>query len=627
MLEALRGFVGGWVAKIFLGVLIASFAVWGIAGEVFGPGSSNAVATVGETKVPPSRFVTSYYNALENVRRTFGRQPTRDQARVLGVEQTALAQIVSAATLDEYARRLGVTLSDEQLGQLIGQERSFQDAQGRFDRRRFQDAVRNARTSESAFIEDQNRAAVRAQIGSAAVAGDLVPSVFEKAASVHANETRVFELAELGPEQIGEIPAPTEAQLKSWFDDRLQRYRAPEYRSVALITLDPASLADPDSVDDARVEAEYESRLAAFTTPELRTIQQLPFPTREAAEEAKKALSEGATFETVRNEASIDADVANLGKLPRERVSDPVIAEAAFSLPLNEASEILDGRFGPVIVQVTEIEPEIVRPIEEVADELRRNLALQDASRRVGDLYNEIEDARAGGASVEEIAKANGLNVTTIDKLDAEGRGADGAALATPLPPAATLLREIFDADVDAPTNAVPIGSTGYVWFDVKNVEAARDRTLDEARIRAVADWTNRERAKLLDEAARKIVERVENGTSLREAAAEFSVPVMRTEPLTRNGDDPRLGRDGVEAGFAGPVGTAFVATPGPGRRTVGRVAEISAPEAAELAERQMELIRAGVAQDMLQQVIGRLQSEYGATVNQQLIEASLNQL
>ena len=623
MLEALRGFVGSWVAKVFLGVLIASFAVWGIAGEVFGPGSSNAVATVGETKVPPSRFMTSYNAALDNMRRVFGRQPTRQQARALGVEQRALAQVVSAATLDEYARRLGVTLSDERLASLIAEQRSFQDSQGRFDRARFEDAVRNARTNEETFIQDQNRAAVRAQIGSAAVAGDLVPEVYEKAALVHARERRVFELLELGEADAGPIPQPTAEQLAAFFEARKADYRAPEYRALSLLKIEPGDIADPDAVAAERVRSEYERRIAAYTTPERRSLQQIPFRDEAAATAARAALDDGATFETIVGEQGVARDVVELGKLSRDQVADPAVAEAAFALDLNETSQVVDGRFGPVLVRVTEIEPEQVRTLAEAEPELRQNLALQDAARRIADLYGEIEDERAGGATVVEVAKTSGVTPRTIERVDAQGRDGTGASVDPALPAAQTLLTEAFQADVGSPTNAVAIGSNGYVWFDVDRIEPARERTLDEVRDRVVADWQAVERGKQLDALAAQIVARVESGATLA-AAAPAGKAAVRTEPLLRSAQEPRLGREGVEAGFLGEGGKVAVVTPGPGKRTVLRTAEILAPEG-ELPGRQAEVASDAIAQDLLQQVIARLQGEYGATVNRPLIEASIN--
>ena len=622
MLEALRRFVGSWVAKIFLGILIASFAVWGIASGGFGPGSSNAVATVGETTVPPARLRLTYRNAHEAASQRVGRRLTQEQARLLGVEQQAISQVISGATLDEYGRRLGIRLSEEELGRLIAQQRQFLDSQGRFDIARFEDAARQAELSRESFVEEQNVAALRAQIGNATVAGELMPDVYERAAATFANERRVADVATITAAEAGTPSAPTNAQLAAFFEANRTSYRAPQYRKVALLKLEPADIADPAAVDPQAVAADYEARRARYTTPERRTIQQLRFNSRADAEAARKALDEGALFESVLAEYEINPETIELGTFARDAVPDPAIRDAAFALPLNAPSDVIDGRFGPVIVRAVAIEPEVVRPQAEVESEIRETLARQDAAARISDLYAVIEDARAGGATVEEVARANDLQVRVIDALDADGRGADGAPIAPALPAPQSLVAEVFRTDPGAPTNALELGTAGYVWFDVLGVEEERDRTLDEVRDRVTADWTAAEQAKLLDAKAEEIAAAARGVEPLAAVTA-----AQRTEPFGRNANLPLLGREGVEAAFAGPVGHVAVTTPAPGTRNVLEVVRILPPEEAELPEAVADNVNRGVANDLLTQVIVRLQSEYGATVNRPLIQSSLNRL
>ena len=47
MLDAMRRSAGTWVVKIFLGVIVLSFAVWGI-GDIFRVSPDSAVAEVGD---------------------------------------------------------------------------------------------------------------------------------------------------------------------------------------------------------------------------------------------------------------------------------------------------------------------------------------------------------------------------------------------------------------------------------------------------------------------------------------------------------------------------------------------------------------------------------------------------
>ena len=49
MLDSMRQAAGGWTAKVLLGLLVASFAVWGISGQFFDYGRGT-LATVGQSE-------------------------------------------------------------------------------------------------------------------------------------------------------------------------------------------------------------------------------------------------------------------------------------------------------------------------------------------------------------------------------------------------------------------------------------------------------------------------------------------------------------------------------------------------------------------------------------------------
>ena len=626
MLEALRSFVGGWGGKILLGLIVIMFGiVFGVADVPgFGGGDPNAVATVGETSVPPSRFVSTYFSSVQQASQRLGRRLTQEQARLLGLEQQAIATVVSGATLDEYARELGVRLSDAELGRMIGQQAQFRDSQGQFDRDRFRDAVRNAQTTEAAFVDDQNRAAVRAQIASASITGELVPNVFRNAAARFQGEKRTVEAVVVTPDQAGRPAAPTDVQLQEYFEANRTRYDAPEYRKLAVLKLEPEDLAEPGAVEADVVRAEYDRRRTSYTTPERRRIQQVRFASREKAEAALKALEDGTLFETVLADNNVSAADADLGVVTRSQLPDPTVAEAAFTLPLNQHSEIIDGRFGPVIVRPTEIQPEVVRSFEDVEEEIRQRLALEAAADRIGEIYARVEDLRAGGAAVEEAAREAGLTVRTVDAIDRQGRDADGNEV-TDLPRQQDLLRQAFAASEGPGLAALELGTAGYAWFDVLAIEPTRPRTLEEARDRVVADWTRDEQSRLLDAKAEEIEAQLKTVPQADAVAQGANAELVRVEDIDRNARNPQIGREGVGAAFEGPDGSVATVTAGSDRRVVLRVTSVSPPAVLKLNDAQKARLEQSIAADIMQQVLTKLQNQYGATVNRQTVQAALS--
>ncbi|MEN0042089.1 MAG: SurA N-terminal domain-containing protein, partial [Pseudomonadota bacterium] len=394
MLGALRNFVTGWTAKILLVLLVVSFALWGITGSILSGTDTTSVAAVGETKVPVREFLSAYNRNINEVQRQAGRRLTREEARLFGVEQRALGNVIAWATLDEFARRNGLSLSDAQLAKMIAENPAFHDSTGTYNRETFRQAVFQAQMRESDFIEAQNASAIRSQLTRSFADGPILPDTFEAALTNYAQEERVFEYLTITPELAGEPPAPTAEQLTTYFEENKANYAAPEYRKLDLLVLRPQDLAANMDVTDAEIEADYQARIAAYQEAERRRVQQIAFPNRENAEAAKARLEDGAFFETVVAETDRTIADADLGVLAKDALPAH-LQEPAFGLEVNAISDVIDGPFGPVIIRVTEITRARTTPLEEVKESIKNALALERAANSINSLSEEIEDSRA----------------------------------------------------------------------------------------------------------------------------------------------------------------------------------------------------------------------------------------
>src|SRR5687767_402392 len=112
MLDKLRDSAKSWVAKVLLGLLAASFLVWGVADVfTFRPGS--ALATVGDQEISAQEFTDSYRNWLLNYQRQTGQTITPEQARLLGLDRTYLNDMINNASLDGEASEMKLAVSDK----------------------------------------------------------------------------------------------------------------------------------------------------------------------------------------------------------------------------------------------------------------------------------------------------------------------------------------------------------------------------------------------------------------------------------------------------------------------------------------------------------------------------------
>jgi len=389
---------------VVMGFLVISFAIWGI-GDIFRGFGRNAVATIGDAEISVEQFRQFYNERLQRLGRQVGRPITPDEARSRGLDRQILGQLLAETTLDEQAKHLRLGVSETEIAKHITADPSFRGPGGQFDRSRFEQLIRQAGFTENRFVDDQRRAMLRRQIAQS-VSGDMkVPATAATALNQYRNEKRSIEYVALGPAQAGEIPPPTPEVLSKYFDERKALFRTPEFRKITLLRLSPEDLAKPETVSDADARAHFEQRKDSYGKPEKRELRQIVFPNLDEAAAARERIAKGATFDDIAKERGVSDSDTVLGTVARLDIIDPAIADAAFSLKAGEVSQPVKGRFGTALLQVNKIEPGEEKTYEQMATQIKTELAEARAKSEISSLRDKIEDERAAGSTLTEAAK------------------------------------------------------------------------------------------------------------------------------------------------------------------------------------------------------------------------------
>ncbi len=627
MLNSLRNAAGSWVAKLLLVLLVLSFAVWGVSGTMLSGLGSRSVVTAGKTEVSPVEYRLAYDRQISILSQRFGQRLTSEQARALGVDNQVLAQLVAGAVLDEQAREMQLGLSKDRLAELTADDPAFRNASGQFDRVLFERVLANAGMRPQDYLKNREQVARRQQIIEAVSGNMEAPSTFLKAVALYQGENRTVEYITLPPSIVEPLPEPSDAEISAYFEENKLKYRAPEYRKITYLKLDAAAIADPTSVSDEALREDYEKNRNRFLTPETRVVEQLVFPDADKAADASARLKAGTTFEQlVESEGKSLTDIS-LGAVKKSDIPDPAIADAAFDLQQNAVSDVVKGAFGHILLRVSAITPEVVQPFDDVKDALRNELAQREAVRILLDVHDSYEDSRAGGDTLAEAAAKLQLETVTVDAIDRSGRDMSGNIINT-LPESARLLREAFETETGIENPSIPMGTDGFVWYEVEGITPARDRTLDEVRETVVTDWREAKLAELMAAKAGELQKRVKDGASLDDIATETELEKQVKRGLVRGTEDPDFGADGTEAVFAGPNGYSGVITaPSGNNRILFKVTEVFEPVGASaeaLDEETRNGFKSAVADDLLDQLVAGLQAKYQVTSNPVAIDQAL---
>ncbi|TGP26669.1 MULTISPECIES: SurA N-terminal domain-containing protein [unclassified Mesorhizobium] len=620
MLGLLRSAAGTWVAKALLSLLVVSFAVWGISGRLSGTlAGHHSVITAGGTTVSINEYRLAYDRQINLLSQQYGQRITREQAKLLGIDNQVLAQLVSGAVLDEQARKLGLGLSKDRLAELTREDPAFKGPSGQFDRRTFEYLLRQVGMRPEDYLKNRSQVAVRQQIVEAISDGLKAPQTFLKAVALYRGEDRTIDYLVLPKTLVQPIEAPADSALKTYFEANKKNYAAPEYRKFSYVRLEPQDIMDPTAVTDSQVADDYNKNKARYTTPEMRTIEQLVFKTADAAKAAYDSLKTGATFDKiVTAEGKTQADTL-LGTLAKDKIADKAVADAAFSLNANEVSPVVQGAFGPVLLRVTEIKPQVVKSLSEVSDQIRKDMALGEASRILLDVHDSYEDTRASGASLAQAAEKLKLKAVTVDAIDRTGQRPDDTVV-NDLPQSADLIKAVFEAEPNTENEGLTTADNGFVFYEVQSITAARDRTLDEVRQKVAADWTAAETDKRLDAKAGELEKRLKAGTALDVIAGELKLEKQTKRGLKREADDADFGKEGAAAMFGvGEGGTGLIPSPTGDGQILFKVAEVFEPAGADgssVPDDAQKSFSAGISDDLLDQLVAQLQSQYDVRID-----------
>jgi peptidyl-prolyl cis-trans isomerase D len=618
MRKASSNWLGKTIMATVMGVLIISFGVWGIA-DIFRGFGQSTLATIGSTEISINEFRQLYTDKLQQIGRQFGRPLTMDQARAFGIDRQVLQQTIAEAALDEDARRLGLAQSNDETMRTILSDPNFKNLDGKFDPARFQAVIRQFGFTEQRYIADQRRVSLRRQIAGTISAGLEPPKVTIEALSRFQNEQRSIEYVKLDAAQAGTIDPPSPEALAAYFEDQKNQFRAPEYRKIAFVVLTPEEIGKWTEVSDDDAKKVFEQRRDRLGTPEKREVSQIVFPNAEEAMAARDRIISGLSFDDLAKERGLSATDVNLGTVTKSAIIDPVVANAAFSLPSGDVSQPVSGKFGVALVRIGKIEPGVEPAYESVAAEIKKEIATERARTKLAELRDKMEDERGGGASVLEAAQKLGLAPVTIEAVDRSGRLPNGQP-ETNIPAGLDVVSQAFNSDVGVDNDPISFRG-GYVWYDVLGITPSRERGLDEVKDQVEARWRSDQITSRLKAKATEMVQKFEQGGKLADEAAANGLKVETASGFRRDGSPPGVPAGVVAAAFrTAKDGVGQTAGAGLNEWIVYRVTDVSVPPldlASDEVKKLKEALLRGLTDEQVAQYVTKLESNIGTTINQ----------
>jgi peptidyl-prolyl cis-trans isomerase D len=631
MLIQMRTKVAKVLVGLLFGLLILSFAIWGI-GDIFRSGQQiPSVAEVGDIKITQAEFSRDLAREMNTLRQRFGIDFDIAQAQALGIVDQTVQQLVTRALFEQQAADLRMIVSEDEVRRRIVEEPAFRNEQGDFDRFRYEQILRSNSLSEAQFVASLSGDIKRQYIINAVTGTGAAPKALAEALHAYQQERRVAETLRIGRDSLPELPAPSAADLEKIHRERSDRFQAPEYRSITLVQLEAEDLAKEVTLSEEALRAEFEDRQDEFRVPERRAVQQIVFPDETEAQAARALLQEGRNFQEVA-QSTLGRSPVDLGVLSREELAEqlPELAGAAFALEQGWSSEPVQSPFGWHVLHVTEIQPGSEPDFDAVREELAADLAMREAVDRMVEIANELDAELGSGATIEEAAELLELKTRRIDAVDASGKDPAGAAVPD-LPPLEDFSQTAFQTEPGQPSLLIETRDGDYFVLRVDGVTPVATRPLDEVRDEVAALWKDIEQNRLARERAEALAKRIEGGETMAAVAESEGLSVTVTDPVTRQQTEaaglpsPELAArlfeiDKGEVAVA-PAQNGYVVA----RLIEIRPVDLSAESAA--VKGLQDVLAASLQSDLLSGFIAALRAQTGVQIYQSVVEETASTL
>ncbi len=400
------------VVWALVGGLVAGLGGFGVTN--FG-GSVGNVGTVGDTPIPIEAYSRALRGELDALSAQVGTAVSFADAAAMGIEQRALGQVVIAATLDNEASDIGVSVGDSAVADQIFTIQAFQGSNGTFDREAYKFALDRAGLSESDFESQLRRESARTFLQGAVTGGIQASDNYVNLLLNYIGQQRDVTYIVINSTSLpAKQPLPTDEQVEAFYNENIADFTLPARKGITYVELTPAMLSDTVELDEGILQQAYEDNKDRYYSPERRLVERLVYADAASAEAAKARIDSGeATFEDLAAERGLELADLDLGDVAEGELD--AAGAGVFAAEADSVVGPLDSNLGPALFRVNAILPEQSTSYEEAKPELREEFAIDRARRVIEQKAEELNDMLAAGATLEELASETEVTLGNIE--------------------------------------------------------------------------------------------------------------------------------------------------------------------------------------------------------------------
>ncbi|WP_283786530.1 SurA N-terminal domain-containing protein [Bermanella sp. WJH001] len=420
MLQAIRDGSKGVAAKIIVGLIILTFALFGIESIVALGGGEDAPAEVNGEEITEYQVQQMVQMQKRRLQAQFGENFDPSMIKDEMLRESALESLINEALFKQAAANAGVYFSDAAIDRIILQSPEFQ-VNGQFNRDSYDLALRSAGFTRSTYRE-LLRTSLSTQQAQNAWQGSSFATPYEaKLAAKLESQERDFSYVEFLLADAKKEVSVSDEEIADFYEQNKAQYMTQDKVSINYVELKRDDLAKNISISEDEVAERYsEMEAQAASKKEYRAAHILLLSSDEAAQktmtEIQGKLSSGEAFEDLAKEYSEDDTSKYAGGdlgFANDEIYEDAFAQALSGLQKDQVSEVVETRDGLHLIKLLDVRQPELAAFEALKDSIEDDLRQEAVQVEYLEALETLKDEAFSSNNIDVPAKALNLTIKT----------------------------------------------------------------------------------------------------------------------------------------------------------------------------------------------------------------------
>ena len=478
MLDLLRKNATGPLGIALIILLVFAFSIWGV-GDIFRGYNANILAKIGNRELNAQNYLFNFNREVNRISNQLERIVTTEEAINSGLHYQILDRSLVELSANAASDEIGLIASDDAIKKRILSTNAFKNAFNQFDRNIFEQIIRQNGLTEDSFLVLERDSHVLSQLSKSVFKDINPPSALNDLLFRYQFERRNVDYIIISPDEISQEDEVDKNEIEIFYNENINLYKTEETRDFSVISLNVSTLSKLENVSDEEINIFYEDNKYNYYEPEKRSYYLIPYFSNEDAIKALENYSSNGDIEKILIDRNLNINDVDQGLITFDDGISESVSETAFNASLNQLSGPTESPFGPSLIYVNEIISEKEIKIEEIKDQIIIDIQKDKAKDKVYSLYGEIEDLRAEGKTLEEIAEEKSLSIESFQNINDVGQRIDGSIIKNPS--LEELINLIFLNDVDEDLEPYEDNEGNLNFFRIDNINYSQQIPINEA--------------------------------------------------------------------------------------------------------------------------------------------------